>query len=109
EGEDAAVLLREGVADRLRYAGFDVAGQGPREVASLDRMGAAFAGDDGGVAEQRRDGRGVERCRHHDEAQCRIESGAGFQSQCERQVGLQPALMELVEDDTSYAFERRVI
>ena len=76
ECEDAAVLLREGASDRLRHAGFDVAGQGSREVACLDRMGAALARDDGRVAQQCRDGRGVERGRHHDEAQRRAERGA---------------------------------
>ena len=78
-------------------------GGGPVEPAGLDRMGAALGGQDRRVVHQGGDGGGVEGGRHHHEAQVRTQRGAHLQREREPEVGLQPALVELVEDDAADA------
>ena len=67
------------------------------EIARLDREGAAFAGDDGRVAQELRDPRAVERRRHgrmrRSSRRPRWQSSASARPE----VGVERALVELVE------------
>ena len=69
---------------------------------------AAFGAKDGAAAQIARDGRGVERGRHHDEAQIRPRGGLQAAEQGERQVAFQMALVELVEHHGVDAGELRI-
>ncbi len=60
---------------------------------------ASFGAKHGAAAEIARDGRGVERGRHHDEAQIGPRSGLQATEQGEGEVAFQMALVELVEYD----------
>ena len=80
---------------------------GPVEPAGLDRKGAALGGEDRRAAHQRRDRRGVERRRHHEQPQVRAQRAADLERQREAEVGLQRALVELVEDHAADAGQVR--
>ena len=67
------------------------------------------AHDDRAVAEQSRDGRAVERGRHHQQAQVVAQVPLRVERQREAEVGLQVALVELVEDHAADVLERRIV
>ena len=81
------------------------AGPGAVEPAGLDRPGAALGGDDRRAAHQRGDRGGVEGRRHDEEAQVGAQRAADLERQRQAEVGLQRALVELVEDHAADAGE----
>ena len=62
----------------------------------------------GRVAEQFRDSRRVERRRHHEDAQVLAHFRLRFQAQRQAEIGVEAALVKLVEDHHRDAFERGV-
>ena len=107
EDEDVAVVvvIRDEAGDALRQLE-------PRRcsgVGDVDRKRAAGAADDRGVAEELRDRLGFERGGHHDEHQVRPDGLAHLAEQRDGQVGVQAALVELVQHDAADAFEERVV
>jgi hypothetical protein len=93
--------------------GCDAGGEGPRSgrrlvVLDLDREGAALGGEDGRVAEGARERVGLERRRHDDQAEVRTHRVLEVAHGGERDVALEVALVELVEDDDPHVLEERV-
>ena len=79
------------------------------DVARLDGKRATFARDDRRVAEERRDGGSVERRRHDGDAKIVAHERLRAKRQREAEVGVDAALVELVEDEKADAVERRVV
>jgi hypothetical protein len=98
EHEDVAV---ESLLHELTHGARDLRGQGaivgPGKVLDRDRKRAALARDDRRV-EERGDRTRVERRGHDDELQVGSR-GAQTPQHAEREIGLQVAFVELVEDD----------
>src|SRR5690606_5988357 len=83
----------------------------PGRPADLDGVGAGLARHHRGgltVAEQGGDPLAVQGRRHDEEAQVGAQVAAGVEGEGEAQVGLQAALVELVEDDQPDALQGRV-
>ena len=79
------------------------------EIARLHRKGAALAGDDGSVAQDLRHPRAVQRRRHRQDAQVLAEAALAVERESQPQVGVERALVELVEQDCADAGELRVV
>ena len=82
--------------------------RGAFRVADLDGKAAALGGDNGRPAQQPRRGLGVQGGGHDEDAQVRAQGGRGVQGQGQPQVGLEAALVELVEDEESDPIEARI-
>ena len=67
------------------------------EIARLDREGAALALDDRRIAKQPRHPRAVERRRHHQQAQILAQARLRVARQRQPHIGIERALMKLVE------------
>ena len=91
-----AEQLDGGIGDR--YAG---------RVAHLDRMEPSRHVDDRAPVEKCRDGRGIERRRHHHDAQIAART-PGLFGQGDRQVPVHAAFVEFVEDDRPEPGQERV-
>jgi hypothetical protein len=78
-----------------------------RLVPHLDRMRPRVDLDHRTVVEEARDGSGLERRRHHDDAKVRPRAPR-LPRERQREVGVQAALVELVEHDRPEAREQRV-
>ena len=72
-------------------------------------MQPAFAGDDRAVAEVARPRLGLERRRHHDDAQLGPNGLLHQPDHAEGEVAVQAAFVELVEDDDAGRFEERIV
>ena len=79
------------------------------EIARLDRKGAALAFDHRRVAEQLADPRAVERRRHDQEAQILAQALLRVERQREAEIGIERALVELVEQHRGDAVERGIV
>ena len=105
-------LAAQDAADRAHDGRLEVLAGPSRLPAHVDRVGAALAGHDRRglvlAAEQRGDAVAVERRRHHEEAQVGTQVTASVERQGQPEIGLQAALVELVEDDQADAVERGV-
>jgi hypothetical protein len=114
ERQDVARLVLERLRDRACGSGGDVdlALAAIRDVratpARLDIECFAFRTHDRCVAEQLRDCRCVERRRHHEDLQVIAHLCLRFEAQGQAQIGIETALMKLVEDHHRDAFERGV-
>ena len=101
-----------GLAQRLLHAGGDAHLDGlarlRRPIAHLHRKQPPAGLDHRRLVEQRRDALGLERGRHHQQAQLRPQALARFPAQREREVGVEAALVELVEDDQPDARQLRI-
>ncbi len=69
-----------------------------RQGMPRDRINLARAGDDRSVAEQPGDRRAVQGGRHHQHPQVLAQTALAVQAEGERQIGVQAALVELVEN-----------
>ena len=109
EGEDVALVFTVGAAHGGRHVAGDVVGCGVvLGLRGLDGVHAALA-TDGLGADGLADGCGVDGGRHHDEVEVGAENVLDLSRQTEGEVGLQAALMELVEDDAGHAVEGGVV
>ena len=79
------------------------------EITRLDRKRAAFAGDDGRIAQKLRDPRAVQRRRHRQDAQVLAQAGLAVERQGEPQIGIERALVELVEQHRADAGKLRIV
>ena len=61
-----------------------------------------------GRAEQGRDGRCFQRCRHHQDSQILTHVVLNIQAQGQGQIRVQAALVEFIEDDAGDAFQRGI-
>jgi hypothetical protein len=95
-----------GECERLAHA---VRGGAARAVQHLDGEAAAGAVHDGGAAEVRGHRPGVDRRRHHDRGQVRPDGLADELHHAEGQVGVEAALVELVEHHSPDVLQERVV
>ena len=79
------------------------------DIARLDRKSAASALDDRRVAEQRRDARAVDGRRHDEKLQILAQALLRVARQRKAKVGVERALVELVEQHCGDAVERRIV
>jgi hypothetical protein len=95
-------------AHHARHRGLGVSIHRAREVARLHRVGAPLAGDDRSAAQEPGDRGPVQRGRHHHDAQVVAEEGAALEGERQAEVGVETALVELVEDHRADPLQRRV-
>ena len=107
EDEHVAGRLVERAAHAGRHDGLERPFVRPLEVADLDGVEPAAALDDP-AAEIRRDRAGVERRGHGEQPQVRPHLALDAAGHGERQVGVDAALVELVEDDRADVLQERI-
>ena len=74
-----------------------------------NRVTAAGDVNNRGTAQQRRQGPGIERGRHHQQAQVFAQQLLALACKCKPQIRLQGALMKFVEDDQLITFQGRIL
>ena len=79
------------------------------EIAGLDREGAAFGGDDGRVAEKACHAGAVDGRRHHQEPQILAQALLHVAGKRQAEIGVERALVELVEQDRGDAIEHGIV
>ena len=79
------------------------------DIARRDRKGATLAFDQRRVSQERSHSRAVERRRHDEEAQVLAQGALRVEREGETKIGVERALVELVEQNGRHAFERGVI
>ena len=109
EGEDRAGFLVERLERRARDILLDARARVPAKVARGDRISAALAFDQRSVAKEGANASAVERRRHHQNAQVFTQAGLRVERQREAEIGVERALVELIEHDRADALERRVV
>ena len=97
ERQDRTGFRAQGTHDRVRHPVLDARARVAAEVARLDRERAAFAGDDGSIAQKPRHPRAIQRRRHRQDAQVLPQPGLAVERQGKPQIGIERALVELVE------------
>ncbi len=101
EGEQRAGMSAQCAADRGRHLRLDPSAGVAAVIVDRQQKAFSFALDLGRVAEQSREPRGVERRRHCEDAQIRAQFGGGVERQGQRQIAVEAALMDLVEQQCS--------
>ncbi len=105
-------LAAQDLAHRRGGGRLDVLARAPGRPAHVHRVGPALAGHQRGglavAAQQRRHPVAVEGGRHDQDAQVGPQVAAGVQRQGQAQVGVQAALVELVEHHQGHALQPRV-
>src|SRR5262249_60223872 len=79
------------------------------DIARLDRKGAACALDDWRIAEELGDARAVERRRHDQELELSSQGLLHVARERQAEVGVEGALMELIEQNGGDARKRRIV
>ena len=109
EHQCAAALLGQRPSDGGRHRVLDPARGLAVEMTRLDREHAAGRFDQGRTAETVHDGAGIQGRRHGNDAQVLAQRHLGLAHEREGKVGVQPALVQFVEDHAADAVERRVV
>ena len=97
ERQDGAGFRPQRPHHRVRDLILDARAGIAAQIARLDREGAALAGDDGSIAQDLRHPCAVERRRHRQDAQVLPQAVLAVERQGKPQVGIERALVELVE------------
>ncbi len=92
---------------RPKHFGGGVGDRLSRRICDLERMPTSRHVDHRTFAEEGRDGARVERCRHDDDAKI-VAGEPGLPRQRNREVGVDAALVELVDDDGRERRQQRV-
>src|SRR5690606_24373477 len=79
------------------------------EIARLDVIGAALGFDHRRIAEQARNARTVDGCGHGNEPQILAQATLRIEREREAEIGIERALMKLVEQDGRNTLELRVV
>jgi hypothetical protein len=85
-----------------------VARRGAVAVENRDGVDTSLAANDRGSPQESGDRFGVQSCGHDQDAQVLSKGAHRVERQCQSQVGVKAALMELVENEQSHAGELRV-
>ena len=109
KGEDRALLLAQRAYDGARDVVLKAQSGIAPDMSGLDGKGAAFARDHRRVAHEARDARAVERRRHGDKAQILAQAALRVERQRKAEIGVERALVELVEEHGGDASEFRVV
>ena len=105
EDQNVACLRRQGAPDGTHHRQLNPPRHRARQVPGLHRVAAPGAGDDRRVVQQRRHGLRRQGGGHDQEPQVGPQHGLRFQAEGETQVGVEAALVELVEDDQPDALQ----
>jgi hypothetical protein len=108
ENEDVARAFREHRCHRSGNCSIELALTGRSGVANRDRMAAADTRDHRGVAEEACERLRIQRCRHRNDAQPRARIELHLARHGQRQIGIQAALVNLVEHQCADAVEKRI-
>ena len=108
EDEHIAVRFAQGRLHLRRHGGLDAVLDGLVPVVHVDRVAAALTFDERRV-QQFGDGTGVERGAHHEDAQGGPQHLAGLKGEGEAEVGLQVALVKLVEQHGPDALQGGIV
>ncbi len=109
EGKHRAGIGAQRGRDRIRHLPLQRRIGFTAEIARFDRKGATLAGNHGRVAEQFSDPRAVERRRHHENTKVLAQTGLGVTRQRQTEIGIERALMELVEQDRGDAVQFGIV
>jgi hypothetical protein len=109
EDEDVAGSAPEQVDRRVRDGALERLAAPQCDLLDVDRKGATRRGEDRRAAEKPRDRLGLERRRHHDDPEVGPRVAPDPFDQREREIGVEAALVELVEEDQADIFEERVV
>ena len=108
EDQERSVVGTQGARRRLGHLALDRRARVASEVAGLDREGAAGALDHRCIADEPADARPVERRRHDQELEVLAQPLLRVAGERQAEVGVERALVELVEQDGGDAVEGRV-
>ena len=103
------VSARSARSDRVRDLHVDGLGGIAAEIAGFHRKRPAFARDHRGIAQRLGDPGAVDGRRHHQQAQVLAQSLLGVAGQSEAEIGVEGALVELVEQHGGDAVEAGVV
>ncbi len=109
ERQDRTGFRGQGPQHGVRHLILDARSIVAAEITGLHREGAANAFDDGGIAEELRHPRAVERRRHWQDAQVLPEAALAVERKREPQIGIERALVELVEQHRADAGKLGII
>ena len=109
EREDRAGIGPQRARDRVRDLRLDGLCRVAADVAGLDRKCPALARDHRGVAQRLGDPRAVDGCGHHKNAQVFTQALLGIAGERKAEIGIERALMELVEQHGGDAVEAGVV
>ena len=109
ERQDRTGLRPQGPHHRVRHLILDARLVIAAEVTRLDREGAANAFDDGSISEKLRDPRAVERGRHRQDAQVFPQAALAVERKRKPEIGIERALVELVEQHRADARKLGII
>ncbi len=108
EGEDVALGFVERPQRALAHRLAQLGAGARRHVAHIHRVELAATLDNLRVAKEGGDASRIQRRRHHQHPQRLIQRGARVQGQRQGEIGVEAALVELVEDHQAYAGQFRV-
>ena len=103
--EQTALVPCQRAADDFRDGGIEMPCQGFVQIDGLDRKHPAFAGDDRRVAQQFADRSAIQRGRHDKQVQVGAEQPLRFEAERQAGVGLEAALVKLVEEHGAIRIE----
>ncbi len=109
EDQQAAALLDQGPLDGPDHALLQSQTVVAAKVARVDREHPPLALDDGRVAQQGRNPSPVEGGRHHQDLQVLAHQPLSVAGQGQAQVGVEAALVELIEDHRRHAVQARIV
>jgi hypothetical protein len=108
EDEDIPRVTLERMMHRCGDTVFQTGVGSPRHPMQIDRERPSPARHEWRIPEEDRDRARVESRRHDEDAKLRPEALAGVERECQAEIRLEVALVELVEDDERDAIERGV-
>ena len=109
EDKHRAAFARERIERDARDLVLDPDARAPPDIARRNGEGAPLALDQRRVAQERAHPRAVERRRHDEKAQVLAQRALRVESQREPEIGVERALVELVEQHRRDALERGIV
>ena len=109
EDEDRAAFACERLERDARDLVLDAGARIATDISCLDGEGAALALDQRRITEQRAHARAVERRRHDKKPQILAQALLRVEREGEAEVGVERALVELVEQNGRHAIERGIV
>ena len=109
EDQDRALFARDRFERHARDLVLDTGAWVSTDIARQNRISAARAFDERRIAEERAHPRAVERRRHDQKPQVLAQALLGVKREREAEIGVERALMELVEQHRRDPLERGII